>query len=117
YFEDPVNVRLIKEIAQDYAKTARTLVFIGAQIQLPNDLAHMCARFTLPLPDVREIRDIFKEEAQLWQRQEGGGPLKGDQHAVELIVQHLAGMCVDDARRLIREAVRDDGLINLDDVQ
>ena len=30
YFEDPVNVRLIKEIAQEYAKTARTMVFIGA---------------------------------------------------------------------------------------
>ena len=117
YFEDPVNVRLIKEIAQEYAKTARTMVFIGAQLDLPDDLAHMSARFSLPLPDVAEIREIFKEEAQLWQRQEGGGPLKGDQQAVELMVQHLAGMCEEDARRLIREAIRDDGLINFDDVQ
>ena len=64
----------------------------------------MSARFNLPLPDVAEIREIFKEEAQLWQRTEGRGPLKGDQQAVELIVQHLAGMCEEDARRLIREA-------------
>ena len=117
YFEDPVNVRLIKEIAQEYYKTARTMVFVGAQLNLPADLTRMSARFNLPLPDVAEIREIFREEAQLWQRQEGRGQLKGDQQAVELMVQHLAGMCEDDARRLIREAIRDDGLINFEDVQ
>ena len=29
YFEDPVNVRLIKEIAQEHYRTERTLVFIS----------------------------------------------------------------------------------------
>ncbi len=117
YFEDPVNVRLIKEIAQEYYKTARTLVFVGADLSLPADLAHMSARFSLPLPDVNEVREILREEAQLWTRTEGNGPLKGDQQAVDLIVQYLAGMCEEDARRLIREAIRLDGMINFDDVQ
>ena len=117
YFENPVNVRLVKEIAQEYSKTARTLVFIGAKLDLPVDLARMSARFNLPLPDVAEIREMFREEAQLWQRTAGHGALKGDQQAVELMVQHLAGMCDEDARRLVREAVRDDGLINFEDVQ
>jgi len=117
YFEDPVNVRLVKEIAQEYHETARTLIFIGAKLDLPADLSRMSARFNLPLPDVAEIREIFKEEAQLWQRTEGHGPLKGDQQAVELIVQYLAGMCEEDARRLIREAIRIDEQINFDDVR
>jgi ATP-dependent 26S proteasome regulatory subunit len=117
YFEDPVNVRLIKEIAQEYFKTARTMVFIGAKLDLPGDLAHMSARFCLPLPDVATIREMFREEAQLWQREQGHGAVKGDQQAVELMVQYLAGMCEEDARRLIREAIRDDGMINFDDVQ
>lgn len=115
YFEDPVNVRLIKEIAQDYHKTARTLIFVGAQLDLPKDFAHMSAHFRLPLPDVAAVREIFREEAQLWQRQEGG-TLKGEQQAVELMIQYLAGMCEDDVRRLIREAMRIDGMINFDDV-
>jgi ATP-dependent 26S proteasome regulatory subunit len=117
YFENPVNVRLVKEIAQEYNKTARTLIFIGAKLDLPADLARMSARFNLPLPDVHEIREILREEAQIWTRTEGNGPLKGDQQAVELIVQYLAGMCEEDARRLIREAIRIDGMINFDDVQ
>src|SRR5258707_5372182 len=77
----------------------------------------MSARFNLPLPDVAEISEIFREEAQIWQRAEGHGHLKGDQQAVELIVQYLAGMCEEDARRLIREAIRSDEQINFDDVR
>ena len=64
YLEDPVNVRLVKEIAQEYHKTARTLIFIGAKLDLPDDLSRMSARFNLPLPDVNEIREILREEAQ-----------------------------------------------------
>ena len=116
YFENPVNVRLIKEIAQEYYKTARTMIFVGAKLDLPDELSRMSARFCLPLPDVARVREIFKEEAQQWQRQDGGS-LKGDQNAVELIVQHLAGMCEEDARRLIRESIRDDGIISLEDAQ
>ncbi len=33
------------------------------------------------------------------------------------MVQHLAGMCEEDVRRLIREAIRIDEQINFDDVQ
>lgn len=116
YLEDPVNVRLIKEIAQEYYKTARTLVFVSRAICLPPELSRMSARFNLPLPDAAMIRDMVKEEAQLWER-ESGEALKGQQQALELLVQHLAGMCEEDARRLIRNAIRDDGAITLDDIQ
>ena len=116
YFEDPVNVRLIKEIAQEYYKTARTLVFIAQDIEIPADLQRMSARFCLPLPDSQEIRELIREEAQLWQR-DGGGAIKGQQQTLELLVQHLCGMCQDDARRLIRQMIRDDNAITLDDIQ
>ena len=39
YFENPVNVRLIKEIAQEYYKTARTKIFDGAKLELPDELS------------------------------------------------------------------------------
>ena len=64
YFEDPVNVRLIKEIAQEYYKTARTLVFIAQDIEIPADLQRMSARFCLPLPDSQEIRERSADDSQ-----------------------------------------------------
>jgi SpoVK/Ycf46/Vps4 family AAA+-type ATPase len=115
YFEDPVNVRLIKEIAQEYYKTPRTLVFISQQIEVPSDLQRMSARFCLPLPTSDEIRELIKSEAQLWER-ENGTPVKGQQQALELLVQHLMGMCLDDAQRLVRQAIRDDNAITMDDI-
>ena len=115
YFEDPVNVRLIKEIAQDYYKTARTLVFISREIEIPSDLQRMSARFALPLPTAQDIRELIREEAQLWERA-NGTPIKGQQQALDLLVQHLTGMCQDDAQRLIRQAIRDDNTINLEDI-
>ena len=115
YFEDPVNVRLIKEIAQEYYKTARTLVFLSQQIDIPSELQRMSARFCLPLPTTDEIRELVRAEAQIWER-ENGVPIKGQQQAVELLVQHLSGMCLDDAQRLVRQAIRDDNAITLDDI-
>ena len=115
YFEDPVNVRLIKEIAQEYYKTARTLVFISQRIEIPPDLQRMSARFALPLPTAQDIRALIKDEAQLWER-ENGTSIKGQQHVLDLLVQHLTGMCQDDAQRLIRQAIRDDDAITLDDI-
>ncbi len=115
YFEDPVNVRLIKEIAQDYYKTARTLVFLGQRIDLPPDLQRMSARFCLSLPNTQEIRELIKEQAQLWER-ENGGSIKGQPQALDLLVQHLSGMCRDDAQRLVRQALRDDNAITLEDI-
>ncbi len=115
YFDDPVNVRLIKEIAQEYAKTPRTLVFVSQHVDVPTDLQRMCARFALPLPTAQEIRELIKQEAQLWER-ENGQSIKGQQQAVDMLVQHLSGMCQDDAQRLIRQSIRDDNAITLEDI-
>ncbi len=115
YFEDPVNIRLIKEVAQEYSKTPRTLVFVSQHVDVPVDLQRMCARFALPLPTAQEIRELIRQEAQLWER-ESGKPIKGQQEAVELLVQHLSGMCQDDAQRMIRQAIRDDNAITLEDI-
>ena len=64
YLVDPVNVRLIKEIAQEYARTARTLVFVSRSLELPHELQRMAARFTLPLPERGRIHEMIKAEAQ-----------------------------------------------------
>ena len=115
FLEDPLNQRLIKEIARDYHKVPRTLVFIGPKIELPSDLQRMSARFELALASMEMIQQVLREEAQLW-RAEGGGELRGDNDAARILVQHLSGMPVEDARRLIRQAIRDDGALNHADV-
>ena len=116
YLAEPVNARLIREIANDYGKVARTLVFVSPRLELNTELARMSARFQLSVPDLAAIQALLREEMQLWQ-QGGGEPLRGEKEVLHLLARHLTGMALDDARRLARQAIRDDGLITRKDVE
>ena len=67
FLEDPVIRRLIREIALGYHKTARTLVFVSPQIELPTELTRLAARFTLSL----DVVAVFRAEIR------GGGRVVG----------------------------------------
>jgi SpoVK/Ycf46/Vps4 family AAA+-type ATPase len=115
FINDPLVVRLIKDIALDYAKVARTLVFFSAQIELPEELSRFAARFKLALPGMDDVRRMIGVEIQLRER-ETGSKVRVEPRALELLVQHLSGMTEADGRRLVRVAIRDDGAITLDDI-
>ena len=116
YLVDPVNVRLIKDIAHGYSKTARTLVFVGSAVELPADLQRLSARFELALPDRTRIREMIAAEAKKCEL-DGRGQVRGYPEALNALVEHLCGLCEGDAERLVRQAVGDDCAITFDDVQ
>lgn len=116
-FNDHVNLRLIRETALEHHRSARTLVFVSPRLEgLPGELLRMAAHFRPQLPTRDEIRAIFAEEAQLWNRQ-SGEKARGDRAIVELMTLHLLGMEQDDVRRMVRQALRADGEINADDLR
>jgi SpoVK/Ycf46/Vps4 family AAA+-type ATPase len=116
YLTEPVLVRLLKEIAQGYAKTARTMVLISHRIELPAEIARLSARFDLKLPDATAIRALIQEEAELYARQ-NSNKVRADREAHDQLVAHTAGLPLDDARRYIRQAIRNDGAITRDDIR
>ena len=117
YLSDPVNARLIREIAMDHGQAARTLVLVSPRLELDSELSRMSARFALSVPDLEAIQALLREEMQLWQRQGGSEPVRGEKEALHLLARHLTGMALDDSRRLARQAIRDDGLITRGDVE
>src|SRR5215475_3600729 len=50
YLSDPINVRMIKDIAQGYDKVPRTLVLMSHEITIPTELEHLSARLKLGAP-------------------------------------------------------------------
>jgi SpoVK/Ycf46/Vps4 family AAA+-type ATPase len=116
-FKDPVSMRLIREIALSHSRSARTLVFISPSLaELPSEVLRLSAHFHPKLPDRDAIRSIVTEEARRYEQQSGEKP-RGDKQALEMLVMHLLGMEQDDVRRLVRQALRDDGAIDSDDVR
>ena len=116
-FASPVNVRLVREIALEHYRTARTLVFISPRLEdVPSELLRLAAHFRPQLPTRDDIRAILAEEAKLWQSQSGEKP-RGDRAVVEQLVLQLMGLEVEDVRRFVRQALRADGEINADDLR
>src|SRR5688572_2337835 len=63
YLENPLFVRTLKDIAQEYAKCARTVVLISHEMKLPQELEHLAARFTMRLPGKNERQAIVMRMA------------------------------------------------------
>lgn len=116
FLDDPVNLRLLKEISHGYGECARTLVLLSPSLELPPDLARHAARFKLRLPDATAIRAMIKNEFDLYAVQNKGRRVTGDPDALALLQQHLLGLCEEDIKRLISLAIRDDGALTMNDI-
>lgn len=115
--KDPVCVRLIREIALEHYRCARTLVFVSPRLEdMPSELLRLASHFRPALPTRDDIRAIISEEADLWHSQTGE-KARGDRASVDQLVMHLTGLEFDDVRRLVRQALRGDGEINGHDIR
>jgi len=116
-FKDPVVLRLIREIALSHYKSARTLVFVSPRVEdLPSEVLRLAAHFHPHLPTRDDIRALVSEEARRHESHTGEKP-RGDRQALDMLIMHLLGMEKDDVRRLVRQALRDDGAIDANDVR
>src|SRR5579859_6643561 len=74
YLSDPVNVRMLKDVAQDYDHLARTVVLMSYGVTLPEELESFATRMHLALPYVNERRMIVTRIAQEWSAAHPGRP-------------------------------------------
>jgi hypothetical protein len=115
FLPDPIHVRMLKDICLGYAKTARTIVLLSHEVVLPRELEHFAARFRLAFPDRGERHMIVERVASEWTKTHGG-KVKTDRKSLELLVENLAGLSTGDTERLARQAIFDDGALQLTDL-
>ncbi len=116
YLDNPMFVRTLKDIAQDYKKCARTIVLISHEMTLPKELEHLAARFKMELPDKKERHAIVMRAAREWGQQRGGLP-KIDVKVIEKMVDNLGGLTLHDVERLAHQAIFNDGALTEDDIK
>jgi len=115
FLNEPLHVRLLKDICQDYAKCARTLVLLSHEVTLPRELEHFAARFELAFPDRAERHMIVEKVASEWTKV-NGSKVRADRKSLDLLVENLAGLSTGDTERLARQAIFDDGALQLTDL-
>ena len=115
WFEDPVVVRLLKDVAQMPTATRSTVVLVSRAVDLPHELEPLAVHVPVAFPSVAERAAIVDETVAHWQAASGRAA-HVDPQARELLVHRLAGLSRSDVARLARGAVVDDGAITVRDV-
>lgn len=115
YLDEPLNVRLLKDIALNYHEHRQTLVFISHDLRMPDEVKNFSASLNLRVPDNNEIERIVKDTASAWMN-DTRQRVKADPQALEQLVTNLSGLTHAEAARLARTAIYDDGAITPDDV-
>ncbi len=117
YLENPLLVRLIKDVAQGYDKCERTLVMTSHELKVPQELDHLTVHFRLANPSDLERETIVMRVARDWTISHGGQPPKIDPRVLRSLVQNLAGLPANDVEKLARRAIFDDGALTESDLK
>jgi SpoVK/Ycf46/Vps4 family AAA+-type ATPase len=115
FLGEPINVRLLKDIALKAVAAKVVMLLIGHRVELPPALASLSARFSLRLPNSIERLAIVNSCVDEY-RERAPSPVKVDPVALDLLVQNLNGLTHADTERLARNAIRDDGAITTSDI-
>lgn len=116
FIDDPVHVRLIKDICIHYKTVQRQLILISHTIKIPRELEIYCARFEMDLPSEQERARILERTVSEYGRERPGRRVEIDPKAHQLLIQNLAGLTYSDTERLARNAVFFDGAITRNDL-
>lgn len=114
--DEPRHVRLLKDIALTHRTHGHTVVLLSHTLKIPPEIKTYSANFRMRMPDSEQLLNIIREEAARWSQQHGGKKVKTDNRTLQQIVRNLSGLSFDEAKRLARGAIFDDGAITPSDV-
>lgn len=116
FINDPVHVRLLKDICIQQRDVHRQIVLISHKVDIPRELEGYCARFEMQLPSKGERIELLDAVIAQYNQDNPGIPVKIDPRAHDMLIDNLAGLTHGDAQRIGRNAVYVDGAISASDL-
>lgn len=116
FLDDPVHIRLIKDICIRYREIQRQIVLISHTVKLPHELESFSARFEMGLPTEEQREQILRRVADEWTQENSGSRVQADPKAYQLLIRNLAGLTHRDTEKLARKAIFEDGAITKSDL-
>ncbi|HXH04181.1 MAG TPA: AAA family ATPase [Candidatus Competibacteraceae bacterium] len=116
FLDQPLHVRLLKDIALAHADTRQTLALLSHALELPAELKPYTARCELRLPDAAQLEAIVREQARAWAAEHPGQKVRTDPQVMQEFVRNLSGLGHRDAARVARKLIYNDGAITRNDV-
>ncbi|MET0065326.1 MAG: AAA family ATPase [Candidatus Thiodiazotropha sp.] len=116
FLNDPKIIRRLKEMALQHPQNGITIVLISHALELPEELKRLSAGFELSLPDTNQIKQLIQDEIKVWSLRNGNRNIRGSKTAYQKLARVLTGLTISDIRRLVRNAIYDDGAITQTDI-
>lgn len=116
FLEDPVHVRLLKDICIRFRDIERQIVLISHKVKVPTELESFCARFDMALPSDQERIRIVQKAADDYANDHPGRSVNIDPKAHKILIKNLAGLSFADTTRLARNAIYMDGALTHSDL-
>ena len=104
HMDDPVVVRRLRDVGQQFSANRRTLVITAPSITIPPELENLVEFLELPLPDLGRLREIIDAAlVRLGKSRTLRRTL--DQAGVDLVAGNLRGLTEEEADRAISQAI------------
>lgn len=116
YLNDPVTIRQLKELAMEIRRTPSKLVLLSHEIKIPAEVKKLVADFKLKMPDEKQLMEMVKKEAAAFSKENSNVKVSSDKKTIARLISNLKGLTHNDAQRLIRAAIIDDGAITKSDL-
>jgi hypothetical protein len=107
--------RALREVGLKLSRTRSAVILTGDPIELPRDLESMAIRFELKLPDEAERRAAIRSVVEAMKARQ---PVLIDltREDAQNLVQSLAGLTLQQTRRVIAQAILEDGKLSTLDI-
>jgi len=114
YLKNDRNIRLIKELALDNSKRGVTIIFISTQIELPEEIKHLSARFDLSFPTEEKIKSFILELIEKWKTSSASKKIEIDETILSLFIKNLRGLSFPEISRMVLNALKDNAITKED---
>jgi hypothetical protein len=112
----PEVSRALRELAEKMAHTRSAIVLTGEPVELPRDLERMAIRFDLQLPDEAERRAVVRNVVDAMKARQAVH-VDMSREDVQQLVSALAGLTLQQTRRVIAQAILADGRLSRLDIE
>ena len=106
--DQAATLRLLRETAQEFAGSSRTIVLVAPSMPSKPELEDIAVRFEFALPDADELRRLLQTTVRRLPRENPAAHVRLTREEAEGIVSDLQGLTLFEAERALARAIVED---------
>jgi ATPase family protein associated with various cellular activities (AAA) len=116
HLENPSALRALRETAQEFAGSGRTIVLVGPLLPRKPELEDLEVRFEFALPGRNELKQLVVDVGRRTARENPAARVELSPAEVESLVGDLEGLTMFEAERSLARAIVEDGRLDAGDL-